>query len=157
VGAGCRVGVARPTKKLAAPAFASLQVDKVLCGCAAQIRLSGPDFDNVVHQNVWAVGEAAGLVGPSTGAGNIYAMQSALDLADHLGDPAGYVAALKRRFSALLPEARAVRKVLTTRRMPSPLDIYHIRQGWARAGVYVAWRHAPKVMLAMKRSFDTPA
>ena len=155
VGAGCRVGLARSARKLATSAFTRLQVDNVICSCGARIRLSGPDFGNVVHQNVWAVGEAAGLVGPSTGAGNVYALQSGLDLVDHLGDAAGYVAALKSRFHALLPEARAVRKVLTGR-LPSLPDVYHIRQGWARAGVHVAWRDTPKVMLRMKRTFDAP-
>ncbi len=155
VGAGCRAGLARPGRTLATPAFARLQVDGVICACSARIRLSGPDFGNVVHRNVWAVGEAAGLVGPSTGAGNVYALQSGLDLVNNLGDPAGYVAALKGRFRALLPEARAVRKVLAAR-PPSLLDVYHIRQGWARAGVHVAWRDTPRVMLAMKRTFDGP-
>jgi len=153
VGAGCRVGLARSARKLATPAFARLQVDNVICSCGARIRLTGPDFASLVHQNVWAVGEAAGLVSPSTGAGNVYALQSGLDLVNHLGDPAGYAAALKSHFHALLPEARAVRKVLTAR-LPNLLDLYHIRQGWARAGVHVAWRDAPKVMLAMKRTFD---
>lgn len=155
VGAGCRVGLAASARALAKRAFAPLEVDNVICACGARIRLSGPDFGSVVHRNVWTVGEAAGLVGPSTGAGNVYALQSGLDLVSHLGDPAGYVAALKSRFHALPHEARAVRKVLTAR-LPNLLDVYHIRQGWARAGVQVAWRDTPKVMLAMKRTFDVP-
>jgi flavin-dependent dehydrogenase len=155
VGAGCRTGLSASARELAKPAFVPLEVDERICACAARIRLSGPDFGSVVHRNVWAVGEAAGLVGASTGAGNVYAMQSGLDLADHLGDAAGYVAALKRRFQALLPEARSVRKVLAGR-LPNLLDLYHIRQGWARAGVHVAWRDTPKVMLTMGRAFGGP-
>jgi flavin-dependent dehydrogenase len=156
VGAGCRAGVTPSTRPLAATALARVRVDRVICACGARIRLSGPDFGSVVHHNVWAVGEAAGLVGPSTGAGNVYALQSGLALVNSLGDPAGYVAALKSRFHTLLPEARAVRKVLTAGR-PNLLDVYHIRQGWARAGVHVAWRDTPKVMLAMKQTFDAPS
>jgi hypothetical protein len=78
-----------------------------------------------------------------------------LDLVTHLGDSAGYVAALGSHFRALLPEATAVRKVVTAR-LPNLLDLYHIRQGWARAGVYVSRRDAPTVMLAMKHTFDAP-
>jgi flavin-dependent dehydrogenase len=154
VGAGCQTGAAKP-RELARPALAPLGVDHVICGCSARIRLSGPEFASIVDRNVWAVGEAAGLVGPASGAGNVYALQSGLDLVTHLGDPAGYVGALKRRFRALVPEARAVRKVLTDR-LPNLSDLYHIRRGWARAGVFVAWRDTPRVMLSMKRTFGTP-
>jgi flavin-dependent dehydrogenase len=85
VGAGCRVGIAAPAKSLTRPAFRPLEVAEVICACGGRIRLSGPDFDRVVHDNIWAVGEAAGVVGPASGAGNVYAMHSALLLVNNLG------------------------------------------------------------------------
>jgi flavin-dependent dehydrogenase len=152
VGAGCRTGTRRSSRSLTQPAFEGLEVERVVCACGAFIRLSGPDFESMVHGNVWAVGEAAGLVGPVTGAGNVYAMQSGLYLVDHLGDPDGYVEALRRDFSGLVPEARAVRRILAEK-LPSPVDLYHIHQGWARGGVYVPWRRMPQIVLLMERAF----
>lgn len=152
VGAGCLQGLGIPARKLVATAFRSLSVEETVCACGARIRLSGPDFTSVVHDNIWAVGESAGLVGPASGAGNVYAMQSGRDLVDHLGDEAGYLAAIKSHFRQLVPEARAVRRVLLGK-LPAPADIYHIRQGWHRAGVQVAWRDVPRLMVAMKHAF----
>ena len=50
------------------------------------------------------------------------------------------------------PEARAVEKVLRGR-LPNPFDLYHIRQGWTRAGVEVAWRDVPALMFEMRQVF----
>jgi flavin-dependent dehydrogenase len=152
VGGGCLAGVRRSSRSLTAPAFEDVEVERVICACGAFIRLSGPDFTSIVHRNVWAVGEAAGLVGPVTGAGNVYAMQSGLCLVDHLGDPDGYVEALRRRFSCLVPEARAVRRILAGR-LPTPIDLYHIHAGWARGGVYISWVRMPHALLLMERAF----
>jgi len=152
VGGGTGAGISASAKSLTRPAFGSLDVESVICACGARIRLCGPDFDRIVHQNVWAVGEAAGLVGPASGAGNVYAMQSARALADNLGDPDGYIRTLRQKFSLLVPEAKAVRKVVTGR-WPSPVDLYHIRSGWTRAGVRVAWRDLPRLALAMGRAY----
>jgi len=152
VGAGCRAGLRVPAQDLTEAVLGSLAVDRVICACGARIRLSGPDFGSIVHGHVWAAGEAAGLVGPASGAGNVYAMQSGLDLVSHLGDGDGYVKALHRHFYHLVPEARAVRTVLEGR-LPTVTDLYHIRQGWKRAGVEVAWRDLPRLMLAMNRAF----
>jgi len=152
VGGGCAQGTAARSRTLTRPAFRHLQVETVICACGARIRLGGPDFTRVVHRNVWAVGEAAGLVGPASGAGNVYAMQSGIHLVDNLGNPGGYVAALERDFSSLVPEARAVRKVLAGE-LPGLADLRHIRAGWSRAGVVVAWWDMPRLLLAMGRAF----
>jgi flavin-dependent dehydrogenase len=155
VGAGCGPGIRAGSKTLTSTAFRPLRIEQVICACGARIRLCGPDFTRIVHGNVWAVGEAAGLVGPASGAGNVYAMQSAIRLVDNLGNPRGYVEALRQDFSLLIPEARAVRKVLAGR-LPGIRDLRHIRQGWARAGVDVAWRDMPRLALAMGRAFLEP-
>jgi flavin-dependent dehydrogenase len=152
VGGGCRAGVRHPARKLTEPAFEGLDVERVICACGAFIRVSGPDFESTVHGKVWAVGEAAGLVSPVTGAGNVYAMLSGLQLVDHLGDPAGYVDTLRRSFSGLCAEARAVRRILAGR-LPTPVDVYHVRLGWARGGVYVPWRRMPQIVFLMERAF----
>jgi len=156
LGAGCGLGNRTPARDLVRPAFRSLNVTSVTCACGAFIRLSGPDFSNIVNGKVWAVGEAAGLVGPASGAGNVFALQSALELVTHLSDPAGYVAALKRRFEPLIPEAKAVRKVLAGG-LPNLSELYQIRQGWQRAGVVVAWRHLPQLAVAMLRAYVAAA
>jgi flavin-dependent dehydrogenase len=152
VGGGCRAGVRHSSRRLTEPGFEGLDVEKVICACGAFIRLSGPEFESTVHENVWAVGEAAGLVGPVTGAGNVYAMLSGLHLVEHLGDPGGYVAALRRSFSGLVPEARALRKILAGR-IPNPIDLWHVRRGWARGGVYVPWIRMPQVVVVMESAF----
>jgi len=156
VGAGCELGNRTPARDLVRPAFRSLNVTTVTCACGSFIRLSGPDFSNIVSGKIWAVGEAAGLVGPASGAGNVFALQSALELVEHLSDPAGYVAALKRRFAPLIPEARAVRKVLAGR-VPNLSELYHIYRGWQRAGVLVAWQDLPRLAIAMRRAYSTAA
>ena len=156
VGAGCELGNRTPARELVRPAFRSLNVTSVTCACGAFIRLSGPDFSNIVSGKIWAVGEAAGLVGPASGAGNVFALQSALELVEHLRDPVGYVAALRRRFAPLIPEAAAVRKVLTGR-LPNLSDLHHIQRGWRRAGVVVAWRDLPQLAMAMRRAYASPA
>jgi flavin-dependent dehydrogenase len=155
VGAGCRVGVAASAKSLTRPAFRSLDVAEVICACGGRIRLSGPDFGRLVHGNVWAVGEAAGLVGPASGAGNVYAMHSALLLVNNLGNGRAYTSELEREYSALVPEARAVRKIVMGR-WPSPVDLLHIRRGWARAGVHVGWLDLPRLVVAMGRAYLQP-
>jgi flavin-dependent dehydrogenase len=152
VGAGCRVGSGHAARSLTRPAFEGLDVERVVCACGGFIRLSGPDFANVVHGNVWAVGEAAGLVGPVTGAGNVYAMQSGLRLVEHLGDAGGYVEALRGDFAALVPEARAVRRILRGK-LPTPLDVFHVRAGWARGGVFISWKRMPQILALMERAF----
>jgi len=152
VGGGCAQGVSIRSRTLTSPAFKPLRIKSVVCACGARIRLCGPDFSRIVDRNVWAVGEAAGLVGPASGAGNVYAMQSGIHLVNNLGNPGGYVAALERDFSALVPEARAVRKVLAGK-LPGLFDLLHIRAGWSRAGVDVAWMDMPRLLLAMARAF----
>ena len=156
VGAGCGEGIQVRSRTLTSTAFKPLRIEQVVCACGARIRLCGPDFTRIVHGNIWAVGEAAGLVGPASGAGNVYAMQSGLHLVDNLGSPRGYVERLERDFAALIPEARAVRKVMTGK-LPGIRDLYHIRQGWSRAGVEVAWHDMPRLMIAMARAFLEPA
>jgi hypothetical protein len=79
-------------------------------------------------------------------------MLSGLHLVDHLDDPGGYVAALRRDFSGLVDEAVAVRKILAGR-LPGPIDLYHVRAGWARGGVFVPWLRMPQVLLLMERAF----
>jgi flavin-dependent dehydrogenase len=152
VGVGCRVGAQVSSRQLVEHVLSPLAVKQTVCACGARIRLSGPDFARIVDGNVWAVGEAAGLVGPTSGAGIVYALQSGLALVEHLGDPASYVAALRRQFGHLTYEARALRKVLAGK-IPNLLELYHVRRGWAKIGIYVAPLDSPRLLGAMRRSF----
>jgi flavin-dependent dehydrogenase len=70
---------------------------RTICGCKGFIRGTGPIIP-LVRGNVWAVGEAGGLVDPLSGAGIIPAMVSAKLLVDHWDDPKGYEAAIVRRY-----------------------------------------------------------
>ena len=152
VGAGCMVGKAVSGRDLIQHVLDPLAVQKTICACGARIRLSGPDFSRVVDGNIWAVGEAAGLVGPTSGAGIVYALQSGLALTDHLENPAGYVATLRRQFGHLTYEARALRKVLAGK-VPNILELYQVRQGWAKIGIYVSLWDSPRLLAAMRRAY----
>ena len=59
---------------------------------------------------------------------------------------------LRRTFCGLGGEARAVRRILAGR-LPTPIDVYHVRLGWARGGVYVPWRRMPQIVFLMERAF----
>ncbi len=70
---------------------------RTICGCKGFIRGTGPIIP-LVRGNVWAVGEAGGLVDPLSGVGIIPAMVSAKLLVDHWDDPKGYEAAIVRKY-----------------------------------------------------------
>jgi flavin-dependent dehydrogenase len=146
------VGTKVSGRQLVEPVLGPLAVKNAVCACGARIRLAGPDFSRVVDGKVWAVGEAAGLVGPTSGAGIVYALQSGLALVEHLGNPSGYVAALRQQFGHLTYEARALRKVLAGK-IPNLLELYHVRQGWAKIGIYLSLWDSPRLLRAMRRAF----
>ena len=97
------------------------QGTKTICACQGLIRGTGPILP-LVRGNVWAVGEAGGIVDPLSGAGIIPAMVSAKLLVEHWDDPKGYEAAVMRKYgwfrkSAKLVEEWQDRGSLNTRKL----------------------------------------
>jgi flavin-dependent dehydrogenase len=80
---------------------------RTICGCKGFIRGTGPILP-LVRGNVWAVGEAGGLVDPLSGAGIVPAMVSAKMLVEHWDDPKGYEAAIMKRYGWFRKSARLV-------------------------------------------------
>jgi hypothetical protein len=80
---------------------------RTICGCKGFIRGTGPILP-LVRGNVWAVGEAGGLVDPLSGAGIIPALVSAKLLIDHWDDPSGYEAAIMRKYGWFRKTAKLV-------------------------------------------------
>ena len=82
---------------------------RTICGCKGFIRGTGPILP-LVRGNVWAVGEAGGLVDPLSGAGIIPALVSAKLLVDHWDDPKGYEAAIMRKYGWFRVSAELVQE-----------------------------------------------
>lgn len=94
---------------------------RTICACKGFIRGTGPILP-LVQGNVWAIGEAAGLVEPLSGAGIVPAMVSAKLLVDYWDDPKGYEAAIVKRYgwfrkSAGLVEEWQVKGALNARKL----------------------------------------
>ncbi len=83
------------------------QGTKTICACQGLIRGTGPILP-LVRGNVWAVGEAGGIVDPLSGAGIIPAMVSAKLLVEHWDDPKGYEAAIMKKYGWFRKTAKLV-------------------------------------------------
>lgn len=83
------------------------QGTKTICACQGLIRSTGPILP-LVRGNVWAVGEAGGIVDPLSGAGIIPAMVSAKLLVEHWDDPKGYEAAIMKKYGWFRKAAKLV-------------------------------------------------
>jgi len=83
------------------------QGTKTICACQGFIRGTGPILP-LVRGNVWAVGEAGGMVDPLSGAGIIPAMVSAKLLAEHWDDPKGYEAAIMKKYGWFSKAAKLI-------------------------------------------------
>lgn len=73
------------------------QGGKTICACRGYVRCTGPILP-LVQGNVWAIGEAGGIVEPLSGAGMVPAMVSAKLLVEHWDDPQGYQAAIMSQY-----------------------------------------------------------
>ena len=80
---------------------------KTICACQGLIRGTGPILP-LVRGNVWAVGEAGGLVDPISGAGIVPAMVSAKLLVEHWDNPKGYEAAIMKKYGWFRKAAKLV-------------------------------------------------
>ncbi len=123
-GSSAHVGIGSKTydSKVMKNVVESLAEDaRTICGCKGFIRGTGPILP-LVQGNVWAVGEAGGLVDPLSGAGIVPAMVSAKILVDHWDDPKGYEAAIMKKYgwfrkSAGLIEEWQNKGTLNTRKL----------------------------------------
>jgi flavin-dependent dehydrogenase len=101
----------------------------VICSCNSRIRVTGPVFwPPMVEGNIVHVGEAAGLVGPTTGAGNVPAMISAASLADSFES---YADRVKEAFSPVVTEAMLMRKMVEGG-APRIMDAFRLRSALNR-------------------------
>jgi flavin-dependent dehydrogenase len=73
------------------------QGGKTICSCRGYIRGTGIILP-LVRGNVWAVGEAGGIVEPLSGAGIVPAIESAKLLVEQWDDPRGYEAAITNKY-----------------------------------------------------------
>lgn len=97
------------------------QGTKTICACRGFIRGTGPILP-LVRGNIWAVGEAGGIVDPLSGAGIVPAMISVKLLVEHWDDPKGYEVAIMKKYgwfgkSAKLVEEWQDRNALNTRKL----------------------------------------
>lgn len=70
---------------------------KTICSCRGYMRGTGPILP-LVQGNVWALGEAGGIVEPLVQCGMVPAMVSAKLLVEYWDDPQGYEAAILREY-----------------------------------------------------------
>jgi len=82
---------------------------KIICSCKGHIRGTGLILP-LVQENVWAVGEAGGIVEPVSGAGIVPAMESVKLLLEHWDDPEGYEAAIARKYGWFRKTAQLVQE-----------------------------------------------
>lgn len=93
------------------------QGGRTICSCQSYVRGTGPIFP-LVQGNVWAVGEAAGIVAPLSGVGIVPAMVSAKLLVEHWDDPHGYEAAILKEYGWFRKGAAVVDKLKDRRLFP---------------------------------------
>jgi flavin-dependent dehydrogenase len=82
---------------------------KTICSCRGYIRGTGLILP-LVQGNIWAVGEAGGIIEPISGAGIVPAIESAKLLLEHWHDPKGYEAALTKKYGWLRKTSELVKE-----------------------------------------------
>jgi len=90
---------------------AGVEAEEEICHCGSQVRVCGPILP-LRNGSVIAVGEAAGLVSPLTGAGNIPGIFSALFLAKNWGDFDAYERAIVNKYGYFHQEAEALKRLI---------------------------------------------
>ena len=88
-----------------------VEVKEEICRCGSLVRVCGPILP-LSNGSVIAIGEAAGLVSPLTGAGNIPGMFSALVLAENWGDFDAYERAILKKYGYFQKEAEALQRLM---------------------------------------------
>ena len=117
-----------------------------VCSCKSEIRMLSPKYcEPIMHGNIVGVGEAVGTVSPLCGAGVIPSIQSAMLLADNIGNLKRYEHLLISDFSYLDQEVTILRKLAAGKRL-GVVDIMVMRNNAARFGIYYGWKDAIKTI-----------
>lgn len=111
-----------------------VKIGEVICSCGAWIRATGPILP-MVNGNTVSIGEAAGLVSPLSGGGNIPAMLSAFSLAFNLSDPRRYEREMVHRFGYFRTEERVL-KSLATGRVITPRSMMAMKRMLKFVGIH---------------------
>ena len=113
---------------------AAVKGSRVKCRCLSRIRLSSPFHARpFVKGNIVGVGESIGTVGPLGGDGNLYAMQCAEMLFEHLGDLEKYQEEVLRKYEWMRKERTSLVSLLSGHR-PAPRDVKVFVQHAHRVG-----------------------
>jgi len=88
-----------------------VEVEEEICRCGSFVRVCGP-ISPLRNGSVIAIGEAAGLVSPLTGGGNIPGMFSAIFLAENWGDFDAYERAILKKYGYFQKEAEALQRLM---------------------------------------------
>jgi len=116
------------------------------CSCKSLIRMLSPKYcEPIVHGNIVGIGEAVGCVSPLCGAGVVPAIESAMLLADNIGNPKRYEHLLISDFSYLDREVTILRKIGDGKRL-DVLDVIVMRHNAARFGIFYGWKDAKKTI-----------
>jgi len=123
---------------------------KVVCGCKAQIRLTGPHNSQPFVSlspfgRVWGIGEAIGCVAPLTGEGIVPAMKSCLILLHHWSDSDGFIGAILKEFNWMRGEYEILDKLLHKKRLGNG-DTRALWMAARRKGVKINIKQASELM-----------
>ncbi len=118
----------------------------ILCECAGNIRLTGPQYSQPfatdgAADGVWGVGEAIGCVAPLAGDGVVPGMRSVRILMDRWDDPEGYTEAILKEFSWMKAERKVIDKLMKTEHL-GVSDALVLRRNSRRMGMRVGLREA---------------
>lgn len=130
-----------------------VKVKEAICSCGAWIRATGPILP-MVNQTI-AIGEAAGLVSPLSGGGNIPAMLSAFSLASNLDSPRQYEREMLRRFGYFRTESKTLRS-LSQGEVITPRNIIAMRRMLHFVGIYPSISQYLPIMRTISRRLAKP-
>ena len=137
------------------PAFlndTSSGLKQVRCRCRSRVRLSSPFFSRpfVTGGKVVGIGESIGAVGPLTGDGNLYAMQTAEMLLEHWDDLDGYAGHVLKRYDWMRKERRTAEK-LRDGRTPNLSDALVLKRHSNMVGMEMNTLH---ILRLFRRSLE---
>jgi flavin-dependent dehydrogenase len=155
---GCCSYTRDPADELGRSRFLKEVEGMTLCGCTGSVRLMAPPYMRPFVSSegkVWGVGESIGCVSPLIGEGIIPSMKSALLLAHHWDDPAGYTEAILREFSPY-ERLHRVQEKLKQGKKPGFFDLLVLRRAMMRYGIRLGVAKGMGILLGLRRGGITP-